>query len=41
MAEVVITDGDGSAVLNALLVLTDPGDEVILTDPGVCANATR
>jgi aspartate/methionine/tyrosine aminotransferase len=31
--EVVITDGEGSAVLNALLVLTDPGDEVILTDP--------
>jgi aspartate/methionine/tyrosine aminotransferase len=31
--EVVITDGDGSAVLNALLVLTDTGDEVILTDP--------
>ena len=32
-SEVVITDGDGSAVLNALFVLTDPGDEVILTDP--------
>ena len=32
-SEIVITDGDGSAVLNALLVLTDPGDEVILTDP--------
>ena len=31
--EVVITDGEGSAILNALLVLTDPGDEVILTDP--------
>jgi aspartate/methionine/tyrosine aminotransferase len=31
--EIVITDGDGSAVLNALFVLTDPGDEVILTDP--------
>jgi aspartate/methionine/tyrosine aminotransferase len=31
--EIVITDGDGSAILNALLVLTDPGDEVILTDP--------
>jgi len=31
--EIVITDGDGSAVLNALLVLTDSGDEVILTDP--------
>jgi aspartate/methionine/tyrosine aminotransferase len=32
-SEIVITDGDGSAVLNALLVLTDPGDEVVLTDP--------
>src|SRR5215470_3247380 len=32
-SEIVITDGDGSAVLNALLVLTDPGDEVIVTDP--------
>src|SRR5262245_31229330 len=31
--EIVITDGEGSAALNALLVLTDPGDEVILTDP--------
>jgi aspartate/methionine/tyrosine aminotransferase len=32
-SEIVITDGDGSAVLNALFVLSDPGDEVILTDP--------
>jgi len=32
-SEIVITDGDGSAILNALLVLTDCGDEVILTDP--------
>jgi aspartate/methionine/tyrosine aminotransferase len=32
-SEIVITDGEGSAVLNALFVLTDPGDEVILTDP--------
>jgi aspartate/methionine/tyrosine aminotransferase len=31
--EVVITDGDGSALLNPLFVLTDPGDEVIVTDP--------
>jgi aspartate/methionine/tyrosine aminotransferase len=31
--EIVIHDGDGSAPLNALFVLTDPGDEVILTDP--------
>ncbi len=32
-SEIVITDGEGSSVLNALFVLTDPGDEVILTDP--------
>jgi aspartate/methionine/tyrosine aminotransferase len=32
-SEVVITDGDGSAFLNPLFVLTDPRDEVILTDP--------
>jgi aspartate/methionine/tyrosine aminotransferase len=32
-SEVVITDGDGAGVLNALLALADPGDEVILTDP--------
>ena len=32
-SEIVITDGDGSAVLNALLALTDPSDEVLLTDP--------
>jgi aspartate/methionine/tyrosine aminotransferase len=32
-SEIVITDGDGSAILNALLALTDPGDEVIVTDP--------
>lgn len=32
-SEIVITDGDGSAILNGLLALTDPGDEVILTDP--------
>jgi N-succinyldiaminopimelate aminotransferase len=32
-SEIVITDGEGSALLNALFVLTDPGDEVILTDP--------
>ena len=33
VSEIVITDGDGSAILNAMFVLTDPGDEVILTDP--------
>jgi aspartate/methionine/tyrosine aminotransferase len=31
--EVVITCGEGEAMLDALLCLTDPGDEVILTDP--------
>lgn len=33
LGEVVITGGDGDAMLNALLVTIDPGDEVILTDP--------
>ena len=31
--EIVITQGDGDGAVNALLALTDPGDEVILTDP--------
>jgi aspartate/methionine/tyrosine aminotransferase len=31
--EVVITAGEGEAMLDALLCLTDPGDEVIVTDP--------
>jgi aspartate/methionine/tyrosine aminotransferase len=31
--EIVITQGEGDGVVNALLALTDPGDEVILTDP--------
>jgi aspartate/methionine/tyrosine aminotransferase len=31
--ETVITCGEGEAMLDALLFLTDPGDEVILTDP--------
>ena len=31
--EVVITSGEGDAMLDALFCLTDPGDEVILTDP--------
>jgi aspartate/methionine/tyrosine aminotransferase len=31
--EVVITCGEGEAMLDALLCLTDPGDEAILTDP--------
>lgn len=31
--QVVITCGEGEAMLDALLCLTDPGDEVLLTDP--------
>jgi aspartate/methionine/tyrosine aminotransferase len=31
--EIVITCGEGEAMLDALFCLTDPGDEVILTDP--------
>ena len=31
--EIVITSGEGQGMLDALLCLTDPGDEVILTDP--------
>lgn len=31
--EIVITQGEGDNMLDALLALTDPGDEVILTDP--------
>jgi aspartate/methionine/tyrosine aminotransferase len=31
--EIVITGGEGEAMVDALLCLTDPGDEVILTDP--------
>ncbi|HKA67777.1 MAG TPA: pyridoxal phosphate-dependent aminotransferase [Actinomycetes bacterium] len=31
--EIVITGGEGEAMLDALYCLTDPGDEVILTDP--------
>ena len=31
--DVVITSGEGDAMLDALFCLTDPGDEVILTDP--------
>ena len=32
-SEVLITGGDGDGLLDALLALTDPGDEVVLTDP--------
>ena len=31
--EIVITSGEGTAMIDALFCLTDPGDEVILTDP--------
>lgn len=31
--EIVITNGEGDAMLDALFCLTDPRDEVILTDP--------
>ena len=33
MREIVITSGEGTAMVDALFCLTDPGDEVILTDP--------
>jgi aspartate/methionine/tyrosine aminotransferase len=32
-SEVLVTGGDGDGLLDALLALTDPGDEVVLTDP--------
>lgn len=31
--EIVITSGEGDGMLDSLFCLTDPGDEVILTDP--------
>lgn len=31
--EIVITSGEGDAMLDALFCITDPGDEVLLTDP--------
>ena len=31
--EIVTTSGEGTAMVDAVLCLTDPGDEVILTDP--------
>jgi N-succinyldiaminopimelate aminotransferase len=31
--EIVIVPGEGCAMLDALFAVTDPGDEVILTDP--------
>ncbi len=32
-SEIVITTSEGSGLLDALLATTDPGDEIILTDP--------
>jgi aspartate/methionine/tyrosine aminotransferase len=31
--EIVITSGEGDGMVDALFCLTDPGDEVVLTDP--------
>src|SRR5437660_3481515 len=39
--EIVITSGEGDAMLDALFCLTDPGDEVILTDPTYAGMANR
>jgi N-succinyldiaminopimelate aminotransferase len=39
--EVVITCGEGDAMLDALLCVTDPGDEVILTDPTYAGMVNR
>ena len=39
--EIVITCGEGDAMLDALFCLTDPGDEVILTDPTLAGMLNR
>jgi aspartate/methionine/tyrosine aminotransferase len=39
--EIVITSGEGDAMLDALLCLTDPGDEVVLTDPTYAGMVNR
>jgi aspartate/methionine/tyrosine aminotransferase len=39
--EVVITGGEGEAMLDALFCITDPGDEVILTDPTYAGMVNR
>lgn len=39
--EVVITGSDGDAMLNSLFVTTDPGDEVIVTDPTYAGMVNR
>ncbi|MBJ7593787.1 MAG: pyridoxal phosphate-dependent aminotransferase [Candidatus Dormibacteraeota bacterium] len=40
-SEVVITSGAGEAMLNALLTVTDPGDQVLLTNPTYSGMAQR
>ena len=39
--EIVITGGEGEAMLDALFCTTDPGDEVILTDPTYAGMVNR
>jgi aspartate/methionine/tyrosine aminotransferase len=39
--EIVITCGEGDAMLDALFCVTDPGDEVILTDPTYAGMVNR
>jgi aspartate/methionine/tyrosine aminotransferase len=39
--EIVITCGEGDAMLDALFCLTDPGDEVVLTDPTYAGMVNR
>jgi len=39
--EIVITGGEGEAMLDALFCMTDPGDEVILTDPTYAGMVNR
>src|SRR4029077_14675594 len=39
--EIVITGGEGDAMLDALFCLTDPGDEVVLTDPTYAGMVNR
>ena len=41
LRQVVITCGEGEAMLDALLCVTDPGDEVILTDPTYAGMVNR
>jgi len=39
--EIVITCGEGDAILDALFCVTDPGDEVIMTDPTYAGMVNR